>query len=113
MATRIMLACLTAAMVVASAQTAHAAGDALDGKRVAERWCSGCHLVGQRGRGGGGAPAFVALANNPAKSERYLKTWITNPHPPMPNFNLSRRTVDDLVAYILSLGQGKRAVPGK
>ncbi len=115
MATRRMLACLTAAMVLAAAQTAHAAGDPLDGERIAQRWCSGCHLVGQRGRGGGGAPApaFVALANNPAKSENYLKTWITNPHPPMPNFNLSRRTVDDLVAYILSLSQAKRAVPGK
>ena len=42
--------------------------------------------------------------------EGYLKGWISNPHPPMPNFNLTRQTVDDLVAYIRSLGEGSRAI---
>ena len=113
MVKRLLLVFLSAVILSAAAEPARAAGDALEGKRVAERWCSGCHVVSKSGRGGGAAPAFVALANNPAKSERYLKTWITNPHPPMPNFNLSRRTVDDLVAYILSLRQKSRSVPGK
>ena len=113
MASGKLLIWLTAAMVLAAAPSVYAAGDALEGERVAKRWCSGCHVVDRRGRGGDGAPAFVDLANNPAKSEHYLKNWITNPHPPMPNFNLSRRVVDDLVAYIRSLSQGKRSIPAK
>jgi hypothetical protein len=32
-----------------------------------------------------------------------LETWIGNPHPPMPNLNLTRREVDSLVEYIQSL----------
>ena len=90
-----------------------AAGDAVEGGRIAQQWCSSCHLVGQGTRGGDAAPPFVALANNPAKTETYLKNWIRNPHPPMPNFNLSRRDIDDLTAYIgtLSAKKGGRAVP--
>jgi mono/diheme cytochrome c family protein len=100
-------------MLIFAASAAYAAGDPIEGKRVAKHWCAGCHVIGKSRRGGDSAPAFVSLANNPAKSARYLKTWISNPHPPMPNFNLTRRTVDDLVAYIRSLRQGKGAVPGK
>ncbi|MGY9004570.1 MAG: c-type cytochrome [Alphaproteobacteria bacterium] len=81
----------------------YAAGDARQGKQIAARWCSSCHLVGSAGRSADGAPPFASLANNPAKTARYLKAWISNPHPPMPNFNLPRRTIDDLVAYIRSL----------
>ncbi len=82
---------------------AWAAGDASEGKRVAERWCASCHIVDHASRRSDKAPAFAVLADDPTKSTHYLKAWITNPHPPMPNFNLTRRTVDDLVAYIRSL----------
>ncbi len=86
---------------------ARAAGDAAEGERIAQRWCSSCHVVGREARATDRAPAFVALAADPAKTEGYLKAWITNPHPPMPNFNLTRQRIDDLVAYIRSLGEGK------
>jgi mono/diheme cytochrome c family protein len=90
-----------------------AAGDAAEGARIAQQWCASCHVIGKGTRGGDAAPPFVALANDPAKTESYLKTWISNPHPPMPNFNLSRRDIDDLTAYIgtLSAKKGGRAVP--
>lgn len=91
---------------------ARAAGDPVEGRRIAGQWCSSCHVIGPEGRGADGAPPFMALANNPAKTETYLKGWISNPHPPMPNLNLSRRTIDDLVSYIRSLAaNGHRAVP--
>jgi mono/diheme cytochrome c family protein len=90
-----------------------AAGDAEEGARIARQWCASCHVIGPGQRGGDAAPPFVALANDPAKTETYLKNWIGNPHPPMPNFNLSRRAIDDLTAYIgtLSAKKGGRAVP--
>ncbi|MDH3242081.1 MAG: cytochrome c [Alphaproteobacteria bacterium] len=92
---------------------ASAAGDAAEGERVANRWCVSCHVVGDKPMASDKAPAFAALAADPAKSEGYLKGWISNPHPPMPNFNLTRQTVDDLVAYIRSLGEGKKAIQNK
>lgn len=105
------LAVLAAALTVAAAP-ALAQGDPREGRRIAERWCTSCHIIGVNTRGPDAAPPFVALASDPNKTEDYLKTWISNPHPPMPNFNLSRRDVDDLVAYIRSLGAGgKRVVP--
>lgn len=83
------------------------AGDKAEGAKIAKRWCSGCHAVGRGPMSSDKAPAFVALATDPSKTEGYLKGWISNPHPPMPNFNLSRQRIDDLVAYIRSLGEGK------
>lgn len=102
-------AALMALVALASllATQASAAGDAEEGRRVARQWCSSCHIVGPGMRGGDAAPPFQALADDPTKTEHYLKTWISNPHPPMPNFNLTRRTVDDLTAYIRSLSSGK------
>jgi mono/diheme cytochrome c family protein len=107
--------CLTAlTLTVLPVTTAFAAGDATEGRRIAQQWCTSCHVIGPGMRGSDMAPPFVALANNPAKTETYLKGWITNPHPPMPNFNLSRRTVEDLTAYIRSLAaKNGRAVPKK
>jgi len=86
---------------------ASAAGDAAEGEKIANRWCSSCHVVGKKPTASDKAPAFAALAADPAKSEAYLKGWISNPHPPMPNFNLTRQTIEDLAAYIRSLGEGK------
>jgi mono/diheme cytochrome c family protein len=69
-----------------------------------------CHRPQEPGRRR--RTAIRGAGNNPAKTETYLKGWISNPHPPMPNFNLSRRTIDDLVSYIRSLAaNGHRAVP--
>lgn len=108
-------ACLIAFALIALPLTAaFAAGDATEGRRIAGQWCSSCHVIAPGVRGSDVAPPFVALANNPAKTESYLKAWITNPHPPMPNFNLSRRTVEDLTAYIRSLAsKNGHAVPKK
>jgi mono/diheme cytochrome c family protein len=93
-----------------TAPAAVAAGDADAGKRIAQQWCSACHVTGKekRGKGSDAAPSFVGLAQKPVKTEAYLKAWIANPHPPMPNFNLSRRDIDDLVAYIRGLRRNSK-----
>lgn len=89
---------------------ASAAGDADQGERIAQRWCSSCHVIGRKAMASDKAPAFAALAADADKSEGYLRAWISNPHPPMPNFNLTRQTIDDLVAYIRSLSEGKKTI---
>lgn len=97
---------LAAIGVALAAGPALAAGDATEGRRIAAQWCTSCHVTTAKGTGADAAPPFAVLASNPAKTEAYLKAWISNPHPPMPNFNLSRQTIDDLVAYIRSLDTG-------
>lgn len=113
MIVRLIAALMIVLPAMLAAAPAFAQGDASEGLRIARRWCSSCHVIGQNMRGGDAAPPFIALANDPAKTETYLKNWIRNPHPPMPNFNLSRRDIDDLTAYIRSLDVGgrRRAVP--
>lgn len=109
--TRLLAALFLATSIPAG--PALAAGDAREGEKIAKQWCASCHVVGRKPMASDKAPAFAALAADPSKSETYLKGWISNPHPPMPNFNLTRQTVEDLVAYIRSLGEGKRAIQKK
>ena len=105
-------AALATALVVMPLSSVLAAGDAREGRQIAERWCSSCHMIGRDTRGGDAAPPFVALASDPARTETFLRNWISNPHPPMPNLNLSRQDVEDLSAYIRSLNPAEgRSLP--
>jgi cytochrome c len=86
-----------------TAATARAAGDAEAGKELALRWCNSCHIVDQSGRGPDTAPPFPILARRSPNDRTWLRAWLTDPHPPMPNFNLSREQIDDVVAYLDSM----------
>lgn len=79
------------------------AGDAANGRGLAERWCSGCHLIGGPGPGSDVAPPFTAIAADPDKSRAHIQAWLATPHTSMPSMPLSRRDIDDLVSYIESL----------
>jgi cytochrome c len=80
-----------------------AAGDAQAGQNLAQRWCSGCHIVDRSGHGADTAPPFPTIANSSPENHTWLRTWLTDPHPPMPNLNLSRQQIDDIVAYLDTL----------
>jgi len=87
------------------AATAAGATDPLTGKQLAEDLCSGCHLVaeGQRGPVADGVPAFAALAADPAMTDDRLRSFIIDPHPPMPRVSLTAAEIGAIVAYIRSL----------
>jgi mono/diheme cytochrome c family protein len=93
-AAAVLLACLAAAPALA-------AGDAKQGRIVAERWCTSCHAAGRAPTTSDSAPALAVIARQ--RSPEQLRVWLTEPHAPMPNLSLSRREIDDLVAYIESL----------
>lgn len=80
------------------------AANAARGKVLAEHWCVSCHVVaaGQTSATASSAPTFMWLAKS-SKSEKALKAFLIAPHPPMPNLSLSRREINDVVAYIESL----------
>ena len=80
------------------------AADARQGERLAKQWCTGCHLTGgDQAAGGDAAPPFSVIAATAANRADDLRAWLADPHPPMPNFNLTRWEIDDLLAYIESI----------
>lgn len=93
---------LTAAPAGAADLTA--AAKAERGKFLARHWCMSCHVVEREGgHGTDAAPTFPKLADDPAYTEARLKGWLAAPHPPMPDPGLSRREIDEIAAYIISL----------
>ncbi len=97
---RLFVGILFSLMGAASAQAA----DASAGKRIAERWCASCHLVtpGQA-RASDGVPTFASIAGRKTFTAERLPTFLSHPHPVMPDMTLSRPEIADLVAYIRSL----------
>jgi mono/diheme cytochrome c family protein len=81
------------------------AADAAKGEIIAKRWCAACHLVSpEQTRAVADVPSFAAVARMKLPPER-LKSFLMDPHPIMPNMNLTRSEIDDIVAYIRSLNQ--------
>lgn len=51
------------------------------------------------------APSFPQVANLPSTTALALNVFLHTSHADMPNFQLTRRQADDIIAYILSLKQ--------
>ncbi len=79
-------------------------GDPDAGRRLAEAWCSNCHVVGgEKTANSTGAPTFRAIAANRAITPLALRAFFVSPHDRMPDLHLSYNEMDDLIAYIVSL----------
>ena len=80
-------------------------GDALaHGRAVAEAWCANCHVVAPGARSGGdAAPSFASIANRTRDADA-LRRWLGQRHKDsMPNYDLTRAEVEDVISYLLSL----------
>ena len=77
---------------------------AATGHRLAEAWCQNCHAIEAAGAGTrGGAPDFVAIANQASTTALSLKVFFRTSHNRMPNLILEPGQAEDLTNYILSL----------
>ncbi len=77
------------------------AADARKGGIIAERWCSGCHVVSPRQKQGSTeAPPFSEIADRENLDPGKVALFLLLPHPPMSGINLSRNDAADLAAYI-------------
>ena len=86
---------------VAALATSAEAADALKGETLAKRWCSTCHVVAADQQvGTTQSPAFSTIACKSDFTEATLALFLLNPHPRMPDMNLSRSEAADLAAYI-------------
>lgn len=94
-------AVLAAALSAGAAAPATAAGDPARGRTLAQAWCTGCHAV-ESGGSDTAAPLQTA-ANRAGRTQSYLFAWLSDPHPPMPQLNLSRQEIADIIAYLDTL----------
>lgn len=78
-----------------------AAGDAENGKKLAQRWCQSCHVIGANQQMAvTEAPPFASIAKKPDFDEAKVAFFLLDPHPKMPSFGLSRAAAADLAAFI-------------
>ncbi|MCK6451694.1 MAG: cytochrome c [Alphaproteobacteria bacterium] len=90
------------AALAASAAPAFAAGDAAAGRRTADTWCVGCHLIGNEQKAAlVDAPTFPEI--NKRMTPEALRAYLFQPHPPMPQFRLTRQDIEDLIEFIQSM----------
>jgi mono/diheme cytochrome c family protein len=86
--------------------TAAQAADPRHGEELARRWCAACHVVAaDQLKGGDNVPTFASIAHRPEFNPARLAFFLLDPHPKMPNMDLTRREAEDLAAYIAELGR--------
>jgi mono/diheme cytochrome c family protein len=84
--------------------SAHAAPpDVIQGRALAEQWCSGCHQVSPEDPMNEVAPPFDGIAADPAATPDRFRTWLFSPHPAMPDFNLTYSEIKAIISYLESL----------
>ena len=74
------------------------------GENLVKRWCADCHLVAADQKGArADAPTFASIAARPDFDPAKLAFFLLDPHPKMPNMQLSRDEASDIAAYIATL----------
>lgn len=98
--------CFTGALAAIAAMglpSLATAGDAGNGRKLAERWCQSCHAIGaNQPMAVTEAPPFATVAKKPGFDEAKVATFLLDPHPKMPDVGLSRDAAADLAAFIAS-----------
>jgi mono/diheme cytochrome c family protein len=80
--------------------------DPAQGKSLAEKLCTNCHLVGsaqQQQPANADVPSFAEIANREDQTAGAITAHIMLPKHPMPQIPLTKAELSDLAAYILSL----------
>ena len=104
---RVALAVLAATTLVAPALAA----DVAHGERIARRWCASCHVVApDQSKGATEAPSFADISRR-YDDDRALGRFLADPHPRMPDMNLTQPEITDIVAYIRKLGPPRPVEP--
>jgi mono/diheme cytochrome c family protein len=83
--------------------------DPVQGKILAEKLCTNCHLVGsaqQQQPANADVPSFQEIADREGQTAGAITARIMLPKHPMPQIPLTKAELTDLAAYILSLRDG-------
>jgi mono/diheme cytochrome c family protein len=97
---RLLSYCVALVMVACTNEAALAANPD-NGSTLAQRWCTGCHVVsGDQIKGTDIAPSFASIAKRPNFNVEKLGAFLLEPHPKMPNMALSPEETKDISAFI-------------
>jgi mono/diheme cytochrome c family protein len=97
---------MSAALLCAATSSAAFAGpaDPEHGLMLARHWCAACHVVADdQARGTDNVPTFSAIAEKPGFDANAIALFLRDPHPKMPDMQLSGVESADIAAYIASL----------
>jgi len=95
-----------AAAIALTTSAGALAADANHGETLAKRWCASCHIVASdQTRGEDNVPPFATIARLPGFDANAIARFLMDPHPKMPDMQLSRDEAEDLAAYIVRQGQ--------
>jgi mono/diheme cytochrome c family protein len=86
-------------------------GDSAAGHRLAQQFCSSCHIVGSERAGSDVAPPFRAIAADPEKTFTEIHAWHGPMHPVISNLALSATQIADINAYLDSLRPAAKPPP--
>lgn len=96
--------------VLTGAATASSAADATQGLALARSLCSSCHIVGPGEAPrvvNADIPSFMAVAAKEGQTKDRIMASVLNPHPVMPQVQLTNRELDAIATYIMSLKEQK------
>lgn len=102
-ATAVPMLAIIAGMVLVSSAVLAQTGDPEPGRRLAVSDCSDCHAIDGRTAAGKPGPSFAAVAQMMSTTSLSLHVFLQTPHEKMPDYQLTARQIDDIVAYILGL----------
>ena len=103
---------LAAFALIGAAQPSAFAADIENGQKLAEHWCSACHLISPtQKRGSADVATFGEIARR--TDARTLSLFLTKTHGQMPDLTLSQPEIADLVTYIESFGPNPVAPDSK
>jgi len=98
---------LTSSILLATSvfSPARAEGDPAAGAQLAVEWCARCHDVSPGGAFKEHPPSFAAISVYRAKDQIFGRIYFPPLHSNMPEiaYILTPQSVEDLVAYIVSL----------
>ena len=105
---------ILASVFAASAYPANAQdapGNSEAGRQYVRQVCSPCHAVTAEQTAQRRiviAPGFQGIANTPGMTRTALRAFLQTPHPKMPNLILTPEQSDDVIAFLLSLRDGRQ-----
>ena len=89
--------------VIAAPVLAAPAGNAEAGRDLVMRSCISCHAPDASKAASDGAPPLSFVARDNKNNPAWIRGWLMDPHPPMPGIMLSRKQIDDIIAYLNTL----------
>jgi hypothetical protein len=97
---RLFAYCVALAMLACANEVALAANPD-NSSTLAQRWCTGGHLVSaDQIKGTDIAPSFASIAERLDYNVEKLASFLLEPHPKMPNMALSPEEAKDIGAFI-------------